>query len=338
MTVELPPPSGSSNPFVQGVNAGFEGVVAPKPGSGPADTIAKSGDGSNADIVLGLPRPDAAKNVVKVPVELVKGNPWFDNQVLVALSSALREAASVNGEIRRSSREASREQMNMVASLGKEQAELRFQSEIAQALMMETEAAGHIKNGIIMLGTAVMMAAAFAGPKINTVRMKRNDVELKNLKVDRDTTRNELNHMRNRDGTLPTKQDGTLDPEVDAASQRASNAQKAYDSRKDSKGYSLASTTQLSSTLSQMVQQGMGAVKEFSEAATDYEKATIQRRKASLEYMAKMAETFEKLAQKMMQTSDEDAKAAAEQLAKFLQALEQIISTNYKTFGIGVHG
>lgn len=335
--VNLPPPSDGANPHPI-ARANLETVlnmeVVAVPGKdGTVDTKSKSEKDARESNLLGMPKPEGSGGSapVKEMQELVKGNPWLNNGTILALSTALKEAASLNGEIRRSSREASREQMNMISSLGKEQAELRLQSELAQAKMMETEADGHTANGAIMVATAVMMAGAFAGPKIGARVRKGNDTNLQSLRQDRDNARAALNRVqgpKTKDGEAPTT------PERDAAVKNLNDKQQAYDKRNER----YSNTSNLSHTLTQIVQQGMGSVKEFVEADTDYKKADIQRRKATLEHMSKMAETYEKLAQKMMQTSDDDAKNAAEQLNKFLQALEQIISTNYKTFGIGVHG
>lgn len=282
------------------------------------------------DAAEGLPPPkvflDGDKTLHKLNGAGGTANPHFKKSYQTATRMAMELAVSQQAENRRESREASLELALMALDEQLAGAEfIRLSGEV-QSEIVKNQALQHMTNGFIAVGSALMSLGTFAATKWYSGRVQKKDSELQTFSNQKSFAQKDYDQsVRNND---PPAVQATKKDTLNRADQAYSNRSSAL----------MQQSTVLTQTVTSTVQQAANAAKEFTEAATGFKEADLTKKKAMIDSFMKIAETYEKLAQKMSQTAEADSKEAADQIAKILQALDQIVSQGYKAFNIGVHG
>lgn len=296
-----------------------------------ADNLSQAQRGTKRKVDLsGLPPPEGSP-----PPKKLKGEKWLKSP-LVILRQVMEQVIAAMGKVRFESEEAAMQAALWMKEEGLAQAEFGLQVREAEAKSQVAEAQQHLINGITMISAAALTVVAYGGGVARSNSRMKNDKELANLTAMRDTDRQNLNNVSGRPGVDGAPPVPPRSKEV--IQERRAKLQKSDEAVSQRQNTIMQDGTHFRSMLTNVISQVSESIKNFTEHDTKLELASLTREKARYEHAQKIAEVYERMAQRMMQTSDQDSKDAREQMAKFLQELDQIISANYKSFGISVHG
>lgn len=293
-----------------------------------------------------------------------KGNPYMKPNVLVAFRAAFEKIASQMAQVRFGSQEAGLEALDwMMEEAISSAAETRASGEL-QAQMHEARARQHMINGYAAVGTAIAMGMSYGASRVSQMGFK-NRGETKQLREVRNRSRDQLNKRtsdaghatrqreeievsnasKERAGTLTNQDKKALKSarakervaadKKDKADSEYKRDQSTYVQQKQTARQSYVTSRQIAN---QFIEQIGKSVTEFTEAATSQHEAVLTRLKAGADAKKEMNETYKKLADVLYQATERDARDARDAIAKAFQELDQKISQQYKTFGIGVHG
>lgn len=320
--VLLPPPAS----VVSGGKADATGAAAaPAPVIG--DTTAAAGmkrKSPEASLQEAFGKIRDIPGAFKALQSAVDGD-YLDIDSVMTLTECLIDAAEKEAQKREASRETAREGMNLGVELGRDAAAAILHAGEIEAKQHEAEAAQHFKNGLISAigaGVSIVSFAASTGGGA----IARNTGSAKRMGMERDAALKA--HEQSAASGAPKAQQQARQNDFEVKNQKYTSKMQNIDNISHQAGM----------MLNQSTGQIFTAASEFTKAEKEIEIAGLVRQRSYMENFRKMAETYEKVAQKMSQSADEDKRDSIDAMTKFLQALDQASSARHKAFGIGTHG